>query len=225
MDCPLCSLPPGSVVLRRGSAVAVRGGDGATVPAVGTPDGRGLRTLVVTRRHVASWFDATAEERQDLLALVDLVKEQLDRRYAPDGYNIALDVGAAAGQRVMHLHLDVTPRFEGDHAAARKLSRGGRRDPFFGHLRPLFARASRVDILAAFTRATGVEFLRGHLRSALERGARVRVLTGDYLHVTQADALGALLDIARGEALDTAQDNSYPPNKLWPTQDLETSYG
>ncbi len=38
----------------------------------------------------------------------------LDKRYAPDGYNIGVNIGAAAGQSVMHLHVHVIPRYKGD---------------------------------------------------------------------------------------------------------------
>ena len=71
--------------------------------------------LVVPRRLVATWFDATAEERQALFALVDEVKRQIDASCpAPDGYNIGINCGAAAGQTVMHLHVHVIPRYAGD---------------------------------------------------------------------------------------------------------------
>jgi diadenosine tetraphosphate (Ap4A) HIT family hydrolase len=71
--------------------------------------------LVIPRRLVATWFEASAAERQAIFELVDEVKRQLDSRPpAPDGYNIGINCGAAAGQTVMHLHVHVIPRFEGD---------------------------------------------------------------------------------------------------------------
>ncbi|MDY0062848.1 MAG: HIT family protein [Myxococcota bacterium] len=71
-------------------------------------------TLIVLRRHVASWFDATRDEQLAILELLDLVKEELDRTLAPAGYNVGVNVGAAAGQTVPHLHVHVIPRFPGD---------------------------------------------------------------------------------------------------------------
>jgi diadenosine tetraphosphate (Ap4A) HIT family hydrolase len=80
----------------------------------GFPVSRG-HTLIVTKRLVATWFDATREER---LAIVDLIEEvtaALDRRSPrPDGYNVGFNAGAAAGQTVMHLHVHVIPRYAGD---------------------------------------------------------------------------------------------------------------
>jgi diadenosine tetraphosphate (Ap4A) HIT family hydrolase len=70
--------------------------------------------LVLPRRHVASWFDATAEERDEILALVDEGRRLLDRRIKPEGYNLGINVGEAAGQTIMHLHVHLIPRHRGD---------------------------------------------------------------------------------------------------------------
>ncbi len=55
-------------------------------------------TLVIPHRVVPTWFDATAEEQRALLALVEQVKQALDRELHPDGYNIGWNAGEAAGQ-------------------------------------------------------------------------------------------------------------------------------
>jgi diadenosine tetraphosphate (Ap4A) HIT family hydrolase len=71
--------------------------------------------LVVPRRLIATWFDASPEERQAIFELVDEVKRLLDARTpAPDGYNIGINCGEAAGQTVLHLHVHVIPRYRGD---------------------------------------------------------------------------------------------------------------
>ena len=72
-------------------------------------------TLVIPRRLVPTWFDATPEEQRALFALVDEVKRQLDAGSPrPDGYNVGFNAGEAAGQTVMHLHVHVIPRYAGD---------------------------------------------------------------------------------------------------------------
>jgi diadenosine tetraphosphate (Ap4A) HIT family hydrolase len=71
-------------------------------------------TLIVPRRLVATWFEATREEQVAMLELVDAVKAQLDAELRPDGYNIGINVGPAAGQTVLHLHMHLIPRFHGD---------------------------------------------------------------------------------------------------------------
>jgi diadenosine tetraphosphate (Ap4A) HIT family hydrolase len=76
-------------------------------------------TLIVPRRLVATWFDATREEQVAILDLVDAVKAALDAELTPDGYNVGFNAGEAAGQTVMHLHVHVIPRFRGDVADPR----------------------------------------------------------------------------------------------------------
>ncbi len=71
-------------------------------------------TLVISRRVVATWFDATREEQLAILDLVEVVKRQLDEEFHPAGYNVGFNVGEHAGQTVMHLHVHIIPRYEGD---------------------------------------------------------------------------------------------------------------
>jgi diadenosine tetraphosphate (Ap4A) HIT family hydrolase len=71
-------------------------------------------TLVVPRRLMVTWFEATREEQLAILELVDVVKRALDEERRPDGYNVGFNAGAAAGQTVMHLHVHVIPRYAGD---------------------------------------------------------------------------------------------------------------
>jgi diadenosine tetraphosphate (Ap4A) HIT family hydrolase len=71
-------------------------------------------TLVVPRRLVATWFDATRAEQHALLDLVEVVRRALDAERQPDGYNVGFNAGIAAGQTVLHLHVHVIPRYAGD---------------------------------------------------------------------------------------------------------------
>lgn len=71
-------------------------------------------TLVIPKRHIASFFDVTPEERNQLLDAIDHAKQVLDKEIRPDGYNIGINSGEAAGQTVMHLHIHLIPRFKGD---------------------------------------------------------------------------------------------------------------
>mgnify|MGYP002630241702 CR=1 FL=1 len=72
--------------------------------------------LVVTRRVVPTWFEATAAEQAALMSLVNEVKLILDQRLrpTPDGYNVGFNSGDAAGQTVPHVHIHVIPRYHGD---------------------------------------------------------------------------------------------------------------
>lgn len=80
--------------------------------------------LLLPKRHVASYFEATAEEKSALFALLEVAKRLLDEQYAPDGYNIGVNVGEAAGQTVMRLHLHLIPRYKGDVTEPRGGVRG-----------------------------------------------------------------------------------------------------
>ena len=71
-------------------------------------------TLLIPRRHVASYFDASGEEKRALWDLVERARAHLDAAHAPAGYNIGVNVGAAAGQTVDHLHVHLIPRYAGD---------------------------------------------------------------------------------------------------------------
>ena len=73
-------------------------------------------TLVITKRLVATWFEASAEEQSAVMALVNEVKANLDATLdpKPTGYNVGFNAGESAGQTVMHLHVHVIPRYSGD---------------------------------------------------------------------------------------------------------------
>ena len=70
--------------------------------------------LIIPRRHFAGYFEATAEEKAAIWELVDQVKPILDRKFSPDGYNVGVNIGSAAGQSIPHLHIHVIPRYAGD---------------------------------------------------------------------------------------------------------------
>jgi diadenosine tetraphosphate (Ap4A) HIT family hydrolase len=72
--------------------------------------------LIVPRRHVASFFDMSAEEQTAVLDLLNRAQRLIGREYRPDGYNIGVNIGKAAGQSRMHVHIHLIPRYVGDVA-------------------------------------------------------------------------------------------------------------
>ena len=108
-DCPFCGLPEHRIIDRNDRAVVVR--DAYPV----TPG----HTLVIPTRHVASFFDTTADEREALLSLLDGARAQLQAELRPDGFNIGINDGRAAGQTVGHLHIHLIPRYAGDRDEPR----------------------------------------------------------------------------------------------------------
>jgi diadenosine tetraphosphate (Ap4A) HIT family hydrolase len=75
--------------------------------------------LVIPRRHVANFFDMTAEEKAAVFALLDRAQAIIAKEHRPDGYNIGVNVGAAGGQSRMHVHVHLIPRYTGDVADPR----------------------------------------------------------------------------------------------------------
>lgn len=76
-------------------------------------------TLIIPRRHIGSFFELTSEERSALLGLLDQAQAELQSRHQPQGYNIGINDGLAAGQTVPHLHIHLIPRYSGDLADPR----------------------------------------------------------------------------------------------------------
>jgi diadenosine tetraphosphate (Ap4A) HIT family hydrolase len=107
--CPFCALPDERVVHESEHAVVIRDG---------FPISPG-HTLIIPKRHVASFFEVTDAERTDLMALLAAARDDLDRQFHPAGYNIGINDGAAAGQTVPHLHIHLIPRYEGDRDEPR----------------------------------------------------------------------------------------------------------
>jgi len=70
--------------------------------------------LIIPKRHISSYFQATPEEREAMDSLLFSTKELLEKEYRPDGYNIGVNIGEAAGQSIMHLHIHIIPRYKGD---------------------------------------------------------------------------------------------------------------
>jgi diadenosine tetraphosphate (Ap4A) HIT family hydrolase len=75
--------------------------------------------LVIPRRHVANFFDMTAQEKAAVFALLDRAHAIIAEKHGADGYNIGVNVGTAGGQSRMHVHVHLIPRYTGDVADPR----------------------------------------------------------------------------------------------------------
>ena len=109
LPCPFCS-PPDNRLFHRGRLVLGLWDQFPVSPG---------HALVIPRRHVASWFDATDEERAELMAAISITRSAIDQVHQPEGYNLGVNVGHAAGQTIFHVHVHLIPRYQGDVPAPR----------------------------------------------------------------------------------------------------------
>lgn len=183
--------------------------------------------LIVPRRVVATWFEATREEQIALLDGIEAAKQAVERERKPDGYNIGINAGEAAGQTVFHLHVHVIPRYKGDvddprggvrhvipskanylltapgngASLARESLAAAPGRLVHQQLLPELSRdldqARNVRFAVAFLLRSGWEMIADRLWDLLvQRKGSATILTGDYLDVSDPDALQQLLDLS-----------------------------
>lgn len=104
VSCPFCALPAERILILADEALVIR-------DAFPVSPGH---TLVIPRRHIGSFFELSDAERTCMVELLARAKAELDLSFQPDGFNIGINDGAAAGQTVQHLHLHLIPRYRGD---------------------------------------------------------------------------------------------------------------
>lgn len=108
-DCAFCNIAPERIIAESPLTFTIRDG---------FPISPG-HTLIISKRHFCSFFEATPEEERELLHALRDAKAQLDYEFSPMGYNIGINDGSAAGQTIPHLHIHLIPRYEGDVEDAR----------------------------------------------------------------------------------------------------------
>lgn len=75
----------------------------------------GGHVMVAPRRHVGTLGEATADELADMMSLARRVEAAFRAVYKPDGINLGMNLGRAAGAGVAdHIHLHLVPRWNGD---------------------------------------------------------------------------------------------------------------
>ena len=114
-SCLFCSLPTGREIIA----------ESATAYAIFDkfPVSKG-HALVIPTRHVSNYFDLTLQEQMDCLILLNEVKAILQKQFNPDGFNVGINIHAAAGQTVPHAHIHLIPRYQGDVQEPRGGVRG-----------------------------------------------------------------------------------------------------
>ena len=77
--------------------------------------------VIIPKSEVGSPFELSDKEWADSKSLMLEVKNYIDKKYAPDGYNIGWNVGKVAGQEVTHAHMHIIPRFADEPLAGKGL--------------------------------------------------------------------------------------------------------
>ena len=80
--CPFCDLDPARVFYRGTNVFGVW-------DAYPVSEGH---ALLVTTRHIASWFDATREEHNELASALTIARDAILAKHHPDGFNIGVNI-------------------------------------------------------------------------------------------------------------------------------------
>lgn len=173
-------------------------------------NGGGL--VLAPRRHVKRWRDLTEAEQIALMARVTPAQKLLetDEGQAP--------VALIETEPHFHLLLEAPATAIGPIPGAphdSPLISGGD-DALHAHLRPLIDQAQSIDLAVSFLMTSGARLVLPHLRDLLDRGGRLRLLTGDYLDVTEPTALRLLQDLEHDRHLYIFQADRIPFHpKAW----------
>ena len=114
-DCPFCNLAS-KVELITETATSVAFLDSFPV----NPG----HTLIIPKRHIASYFDLSIHEQRALWLVINRCKMLIQKRFNPDGFNVGINVGETAGQSIFHVHIHLIPRYNGDVESPRGGVRG-----------------------------------------------------------------------------------------------------
>lgn len=172
----------------------------------------GAGLALAPRRHVVRWRALSAAEQAALAARIGPAQALLET----EGTKAQVTLIEADG----HVHLRLDPPFAAPGPLPgmphdRPLISGGQ-DALHSHLRPLIDRARAVDLSVSFLMTSGVRLVLPHLRDLLERGGKLRLLTGDYLGVTEPAALRLIADLEGARRLHVFQAGQIPFHpKAW----------
>ena len=70
--------------------------------------------LIVPKRLVSTYFELTLKEQMASWIVANKVKDILQKKFNPDGFNVGININEAAGQTIWHSHIHIIPRYNGD---------------------------------------------------------------------------------------------------------------
>jgi diadenosine tetraphosphate (Ap4A) HIT family hydrolase len=107
--CPFCRIASEQIIAESSLTLSIR-------DAFPVSPGH---TLVIPKRHFSDLFDATDDEIAEIWHALRQAADTLGAELHPDGFNVGVNVGEAAGQTVSHLHVHLIPRHAGDQPDPR----------------------------------------------------------------------------------------------------------
>ena len=168
--------------------------------------------VLAPRRHAARWRELTPVEQAALATKIGPTQALLETTDTTARVTLVETGG--------HVHLRLDPPLAPPSPLPgmphdRPLISGGD-DALHAHLRPLIDGAQAIDLSVSFLMASGVRLVLPHLRDLLERGGQLRLLTGDYLGVTEPAALRLIADLKGQRRLHVFQAAQIPFHpKAW----------
>lgn len=87
----------------------------------------------------------------------------------------------------------------------------GNNEELYNNLKESIKNAKKIDIIVSFLMESGVKLILEDLKDASERGANIRILTSDYLNITQPQALYLLKEIKNIDLRFYNVDKSFHP--------------
>ena len=105
IDCLFCEIEKSKIVSENDFFIVVRDNYPVTE----------LHTLIILKRHTASYFELDDSEKVSLINILDKQKNSLLQNDSTiKGFNIGINDGVDAGQTIMHFHTHLIPRRTGD---------------------------------------------------------------------------------------------------------------
>jgi len=80
--------------------------------------------LIIPKKHCSDYFELSFKEQSACWQVLNNVKKILIKKFNPDGFNIGVNIGNAAGQTIQHVHIHLIPRYNGDVKEPRGGVRG-----------------------------------------------------------------------------------------------------
>jgi len=72
-------------------------------------------SLIIPKNHTSNYFNLSEKQQIACWQMVNYVQEIIQEKYKPDGFNIGFNVNQAGGQKIMHSHIHLIPRYQGDN--------------------------------------------------------------------------------------------------------------